>query len=136
MAVPPYHVAGVAHVLTNLYSGRRVIYLDAFDGQGLAPLGAGGAGDPRHGGSDHAGPDRRVPAGHRGVCAPSLESIVYGGAAMPRRVLEAALLLFPDVGFVNAYGLTETASTIALLSPDDHRRALDDADPAARDRLR
>ena len=56
------------------------------------------------------------------------------GPPCPGEFIEAALLLFPDVGFVNAYGLTETASTIALLSPDDHRRALDDADPAARDR--
>jgi acyl-CoA synthetase (AMP-forming)/AMP-acid ligase II len=27
------------------------------------------------------------------------------------------------VGFVNAYGLTETSSTIAVLTPDDHREA-------------
>ena len=32
--------------------------------------------------------------------------------------------LFPDAGFVNAYGLTETSSTIAVLGPDDHRAAL------------
>ena len=28
-----------------------------------------------------------------------------------------------NVGFVNAYGLTETSSTIAVLTPDDHREA-------------
>ena len=43
--------------------------------------------------------------------------------------------LFPDVGFVNAYGLTETSSTIALLGPEDHRAAFSSEDPAVRDRL-
>ncbi len=136
VAVPPYHIAGVAHVLTNLYSGRRVIYLDAFDAKDWLRL-------VRQESVTHA---MVVPTmlGRIVECLqatgesapPSLESIVYGGAAMPQRVLEAALVLFPEVGFVNAYGLTETASTIALLGPDDHRRALNDADPAARDRLR
>ncbi len=136
VAVPPYHIAGVAHVLTNLYSGRRVIYLDAFDADNWLRL-------VREERVTHAMVvptmlarivERLQDTGES--APPSLTSIVYGGAAMPHRVLEAALLIFPDVGFVNAYGLTETASTIALLSPDDHRRALDGADPAARDRLR
>ena len=54
---------------------------------------------------------------------------------MPRVVLERALRAFPDCGFVNAYGLTETSSTIALLSPEDHRAALAAHDEAARARL-
>ena len=39
---------------------------------------------------------------------------------MAQPVLEAALELFPGVDFVNAYGLTETSSTIAVLGPDEH----------------
>src|SRR5262249_16568674 len=31
VGVPPYHVAGLANVLTNLYAGRRLVYLAAFD---------------------------------------------------------------------------------------------------------
>jgi acyl-CoA synthetase (AMP-forming)/AMP-acid ligase II len=50
-------------------------------------------------------------------------------------VLERALRLFPGVGFVNAYGLTETSSTIAVLTPEDHREALGSDDPAVRARL-
>jgi acyl-CoA synthetase (AMP-forming)/AMP-acid ligase II len=50
-------------------------------------------------------------------------------------VLERALELFPGAGFVNAYGLTETSSTVALLGPDDHRAALASTDPAVRARL-
>jgi acyl-CoA synthetase (AMP-forming)/AMP-acid ligase II len=36
---------------------------------------------------------------------------------------------------VNAYGLTETSSTIAVLGPDDHREAVASDDPAVRARL-
>jgi len=54
---------------------------------------------------------------------------------MPTRVIEKALTVWPDVGFVNAYGLTETASTIAVLGPEDHRLALASDDPAVRARL-
>src|SRR5438128_2673730 len=43
--------------------------------------------------------------------------------------------LLPDVGFVNAYGLTETSSTIAVLGPDDHQAAFASSDPTARARL-
>ena len=31
VSVPPYHIAGVAGVLSSLYSGRRVVYLPVFD---------------------------------------------------------------------------------------------------------
>jgi acyl-CoA synthetase (AMP-forming)/AMP-acid ligase II len=66
---------------------------------------------------------------------PALRVLSYGGARMPRAVLERALAAFPDAGFVNAYGLTETSSTIAVLGPEDHRTALRSADPAVRARL-
>jgi fatty-acyl-CoA synthase len=39
------------------------------------------------------------------------------------------------VDLVNAYGLTETSSTIAMLTPDDHREAFASDDPAVRARL-
>jgi acyl-CoA synthetase (AMP-forming)/AMP-acid ligase II len=39
------------------------------------------------------------------------------------------------VDLVNAYGLTETSSTIAVLGPDDHRIAFASDDPAVRARL-
>jgi acyl-CoA synthetase (AMP-forming)/AMP-acid ligase II len=65
----------------------------------------------------------------------SLRTLSYGGAAMPRRVIEKALVEWPHVGFVNAYGLTETSSTIAVLGPDDHRDAIDSVDDNVRRRL-
>ena len=51
---------------------------------------------------------------------------------MPVPVIERALELLPGVDFVNAYGLTETSSTIAVLAPDDHRDAITSDDPAVR----
>jgi acyl-CoA synthetase (AMP-forming)/AMP-acid ligase II len=66
---------------------------------------------------------------------PTLRNLAYGGWRTPRPVLERALEIFPQAGFVNAYGLTETASSVAVLGPDDHRKALASADPAVRERL-
>jgi acyl-CoA synthetase (AMP-forming)/AMP-acid ligase II len=42
--------------------------------------------------------------------------------------------LLPDVALTNAYGLTETSSTLAVLGPDDHRAA-SEGDPVALERL-
>jgi acyl-CoA synthetase (AMP-forming)/AMP-acid ligase II len=39
------------------------------------------------------------------------------------------------VDFVNAYGLTETSSTISILGPREHRAAVASEDPAVRARL-
>jgi acyl-CoA synthetase (AMP-forming)/AMP-acid ligase II len=134
VAVPPYHVAGLANLLTNLYAGRRLVYLAAFDaGQWLETA--------RRERVTHAllVPTMlaRVVAEVAGGAAgaPTLRSLAYGGARMPLPVLEQALLVFPEAGFVNAYGLTETASSIAVLSPEDHRAALASDDPAVRARL-
>ncbi len=54
---------------------------------------------------------------------------------MPQSVIEKAMGLFPGTSFTNAYGLTETSSTISLLGPDDHRDAMASADEAVRRRL-
>jgi acyl-CoA synthetase (AMP-forming)/AMP-acid ligase II len=67
---------------------------------------------------------------------PSLRTISYGGALMPQQVIARALDLFPNVSFTNAYGLTETSSTVALLGAEDHRAAVSSADEVVRNRLR
>jgi acyl-CoA synthetase (AMP-forming)/AMP-acid ligase II len=52
----------------------------------------------------------------------SLEVLAYGGAAMPLSVIRRAIESFPEtVGFVNAFGQTETTSTVTILGPEDHR---------------
>jgi acyl-CoA synthetase (AMP-forming)/AMP-acid ligase II len=52
----------------------------------------------------------------------SLTNLAYGGAPMPVQVIRRAIEVFPPkVGFVNAYGQTETTSSLTVLGPDDHR---------------
>jgi len=62
-------------------------------------------------------------------------ALSYGGAKMPLPVIERALRVWPQVDFVNAYGLTETSSTVTVLGPDQHRAALAAEDEAGRARL-
>jgi acyl-CoA synthetase (AMP-forming)/AMP-acid ligase II len=135
VTVPPYHVAGVTNLVSNLYAGRRIVYLDAFDPKTWLETVR----------REQVTQAMVVPtmlarvveligdAPDAGVS--SLRTLSYGGARMPLPVLERALALFPHTGFVNAYGLTETSSTIALLGPDEHRAAFAADDPAARARL-
>ncbi len=66
---------------------------------------------------------------------PSLRALAYGGSRIDRATVARALRAFPDTDFTNAYGLTETSSTVALLGPSEHRAALDSDDPAVRARL-
>lgn len=134
VALPPYHVAGVMNLLTNLYAGRRVVYRSAFDAADWLTT-------VRREGVTHA---MLVPTMLARVTAeigdgeadtPTLRSLAYGGARAPRPVVERALRQFPGTGFVNAYGLTETASSICVLGPDDHRRAMASGEPVVRARL-
>ena len=135
VSVPPYHIAAVANCLSNLYSGRRVVYLDRFTAAGWLDL-------VEQESITHAMvvPTMLVRIVNeltaRGQEGPaSIRSISYGGAKIAGEVVEQALRRFPKAGFVNAYGLTETASSIAVLGPDDHRDALAADDPAVRARL-
>src|SRR5262249_56655089 len=51
----------------------------------------------------------------------SLEVLAYGGAPMPFPVIRRSIERFPStVGFVNAFGQTETTSTLTVLGPEDH----------------
>jgi acyl-CoA synthetase (AMP-forming)/AMP-acid ligase II len=50
----------------------------------------------------------------------SLKIITYGAAPMPYAVIKKAIEKLPGTNFINAYGQTETASTITSLGPEDH----------------
>ena len=122
VSVPPYHIAGVSAVLTSVYGGRRVVQLPAFSPEEWVGL-------ARQEKVTHA---MVVPTmlgrildvlESTGERLPALRHLSYGGGRMPVSVIERALSLLPHVDFVNAYGLTETSSTIAILGPEDHRLA-------------
>jgi acyl-CoA synthetase (AMP-forming)/AMP-acid ligase II len=134
LAAPPFHVAGVAAVLSNTYVGRRIIPLPQFSAEAWLH-------SARSGQATHAFVVPTMLARivalmeHANAGVPSLRHLAYGGSRMPLPVLERALDLFPDVAFVNAYGLTETSSTVAILGPEDHRQAHASDDPVVRGRL-
>src|SRR6185437_13257595 len=134
LAVPPFHIAGVAAVLTSCYIGRRIVPLAQFSAD--AWLRTAAAEQVTHAFVVPTMLARIVAAmeAEPALRVPSIRHLAYGGARMPLPVLERALDLFPEADFVNAYGLTETSSTVAVLSPDDHREARR-GDPAARRRL-
>ncbi|HEV2531331.1 fatty acid--CoA ligase family protein [Phenylobacterium sp.] len=134
VSVPPYHIAGISAVLTGVYSGRRLVHLEAFTPEAWVDA-------ARREAITHA---MVVPTmldrildilEAAGEDLPALKALSYGGGRMPLPVIERALRLLPHVDFVNAYGLTETSSTIAVLGPDDHRMAIYADDPEARRRL-
>lgn len=135
VSVPPFHIAGVASVLSSTWIGRRIVPLPRFSAEDWVAT-------VQREGVTHAtvvptmldrivavmeaDPDARVP---------TLRNLAYGGARMHTSVLERALHLMPETDFVNAYGLTETSSTVALLGPDDHRLALYSDEPLFKNRL-
>ena len=134
ICVPPYHIAGVSAALSNLYAGRKMVYLPQFDPSEWVRL-------VRDEGVTSATVvptmlDRIVSAlESEPVALPTLRNLAYGGSKVALPLVRKALGLLPDVGFVNAYGLTETSSTIAVLTPDDHREALASTDVTVTRRL-
>jgi fatty-acyl-CoA synthase len=134
VSVPPYHIAGISAILSCLFSGRRIVYLETFDAQRwletvsrelvtqamVVPTMLGRILD-------------LVEAGDYDVGA--LRHLACGGGRMPVEVIERAAKLLPGVDLVNAYGLTETSSTVSVLTPEDHRVALASDEPPVRARL-
>ncbi len=134
ICVPPYHIAGVGAALSNLYAGRKMVYLTNFDPHEWVRL----VNDERVTTATVVPTmlDRIVnvlETGEHKLAA--LRNLAYGGSKVGLPLVRRALELLPDVGFVNAYGLTETSSTIAVLTPDDHRDAHTAADAAVARRL-
>jgi fatty-acyl-CoA synthase len=134
VSVPPYHIAGISAVLTGTYGGRRIVHLEAFTPEAWVETAAAEA-------VTHA---MVVPTmlgrildvlEKTGETLPAMKAISYGGGRMPLPVIERALNLLPHVDFANAYGLTETSSTISILGPDDHRMAIYADDEAGKRRL-
>lgn len=121
LCVPLYHIAGTTNMMTTLWTGRRLVLLPQFE--------------PR----DWLGVVERERVTHAFLVPTmlkklldqpdlercdltSLDILSYGGAAMPFPVIRRAIERFPrNVGFVNAFGQTETTSTLTVLGPDDHR---------------
>jgi len=89
VAVPPYHIAGMANMLSNLFAGRRLVYIDHFDADTWLKV-------ARDEGVTHAMVvptmlSRIVDAISAGNEPPTtLRSLSYGGSKISPRVLESA----------------------------------------------
>ncbi|MDO6414588.1 fatty acid--CoA ligase family protein [Sphingomonas sp. BIUV-7] len=135
VSVPPYHIAGISALMSSIYAMRRILLLPAFD-----PAEWIGLAQAHRVSNAFLVPtmlSRIVEELDKtdGADLSSLRAIAYGGGKMPIELIGKALDLFPQTAFTNAYGLTETSSTVALLGPDEHRAAQGSADPAIRARL-
>lgn len=134
VSVPSYHVAGISAVLSSIYGGRRIMYLPVFEPESWVKT-------CRH---EQISQAMVVPTmlgrilgelERNELGLPSLRNLSYGGGRMPLELIERAMRVLPDISYVNAYGLTETSSTISVLTPEDHWTALSSPIPEVRKRL-
>src|SRR2546427_6590652 len=120
LSVPLYHIAGATNMMTTLWTGRRLVLMPQFEARGWLDL-------VERERITHA---FLVPTMVKKLLdepdlerrdLSSLEILSYGGAAMPFPILRRGIERFPpNVGFVNAFGQTETTSTLTVLGPEDH----------------
>ena len=119
LTVPLYHVAGIQAMMAAIYGGRTLVMERQFDAKEWLELAE----------SEKANRAMMVPTMLKQLMdhpefgehdLSSLKVITYGAAPMPLEVIKRALAVFPGVSFINAFGQTETASTITTLGPEDH----------------
>jgi acyl-CoA synthetase (AMP-forming)/AMP-acid ligase II len=121
LAAPLYHVAGLTAALAATWTGRRIALMRQFDAAEWLALVA----------RERVTHAFLVPTmlkrvlDHPDFAATDLSSLQvlsYGAAPMPLGVIRRAIEAFPPtVQFFNAFGQTETASTVTTLGPADHR---------------
>jgi acyl-CoA synthetase (AMP-forming)/AMP-acid ligase II len=120
LTVPLYHVAGIQAMLAAIYGGRTLLMMRQFEvKEWLEAIQR-----------EKATRAMLVPTMLKRVIddpdfskynLSSLKIITYGAAPMPFEVINKAIKTMPRVKFINAFGQTETASTITALGPEDHR---------------
>ncbi len=121
VSVPFFHIAGATAMMSSIWGGRTLLILPQFSPEGWL-----GAVDTE--GATHS---MVVPTMLKRIMEnenldstnfSSLQLITYGAAPMPYEVVRKACDIFPPqgVGLMNAYGQTESTSTLTFLGPDDH----------------
>ena len=121
VSVPFYHIAGTTAYMSNVWTGRKIVVMPQFNAKGWLSMVE----------KERVTHAFVVPTMMKQILdeptfkstdLSSLTNIAYGAAAMPIQVIRRAIEAFPKtVGFVNAYGQTETTSSLTVLGPDDHR---------------
>jgi acyl-CoA synthetase (AMP-forming)/AMP-acid ligase II len=118
VSVPFYHVAGATAMMSSIWGGRTLAILPQFDPQSW--LETVDREDVTH--------SFVVPTMLKRIMEQpnfkdhdisSLKLITYGAAPMPYEVVRKAVDVF-ECGLMNAYGQTESTSTLTYLGPEDH----------------
>ena len=119
VAMPLFHVGGSSYIQGGIHDGMTSIMTREADGASL--VGALMAGATRAflvpavlSKVMEMGPDAIKLFGQ-------LRTFAYGAAPMPPALLGTALKEFPNLDFVQVYGLTEVCGAITILSPEAHR---------------
>jgi acyl-CoA synthetase (AMP-forming)/AMP-acid ligase II len=119
VAMPLFHVGGSSYIQGSIHDGMTSIMTREADGASL--VGALMAGATRAflvpavlSKVMEMGPDAIKLFGQ-------LRTFAYGAAPMPPALLATALKEFPNLDFVQVYGLTEVCGAITILSPEAHR---------------
>ena len=119
LTVPLYHIAGIQAMMSAIYGARTLVMQRQFEAKTWMELVE----------KEQVNRAMMVPTMLKQLMdhpdfgkynLSSLKVITYGAAPMPLSVMKKALEAFPKVKFINAFGQTETASTITMLSPEDH----------------
>jgi acyl-CoA synthetase (AMP-forming)/AMP-acid ligase II len=119
--MPLFHIGGIASWGLVVPGGGRTLVLPAFE------PGAVNAAIRDHGATVIGSVPTMLAMmlQHPGYDAPmlsSLELVMYGAAPMPPELADTLLARYPGLGFVQAYGMTECASTVTMLNAADHQR--------------
>ena len=121
LAAPLYHIAGLSATLAAAFAGRRIVAMRQFQEEEWLRLVA----DQRVSHAFLVPTMMKRVLDHPSLSQADLSSLSvlsYGAAPMPVTVIRRAIEMLPStVQFINAFGQTETASTVTMLGPDDHR---------------
>jgi acyl-CoA synthetase (AMP-forming)/AMP-acid ligase II len=119
VAVPLFHIAGATQMIGPIFSGRTLAILPQFEP--AAWLESVEREQVTHAFLVPTMLKRIMDAdGFASHDISSLQNITYGAAPMPFEVVRQAIDVF-ECGLMNAYGQTESTSTMTFLGPDDHR---------------
>lgn len=121
VSAPFFHIAGATAMMSSIWGGRTLIVLPAFTPESWL--------EAVH--TEKATHSFVVPTMLKRVMEvpdfdkydlSSLQLITYGAAPMPYEVVRKACDIFPPKGIalMNAYGQTESTSTLTFLAPEDH----------------
>ena len=119
VAMPLFHIGGSGWALHALEAGATMVILPRPDIAGIVETVA----------RQRITRMFAVPAVLLAICQhldstpadlTSLTELYYGASPIPLDVLRRSMAAFPNAGFIQCYGATETCGTVVYLPPQDH----------------